>query len=78
MTARTLLALGLAALAGGCADSMPLAVAVTGSDFCQISEKITWEPRDTPGTIHQVRRHNAKVDKNCKPGQPQPAPGGTS
>lgn len=69
--------LALAAAADGCA-TQPSEVAVQpvtvkGSSFCAVmrrvaptSGKLTWSVRDTPESIHQMRRVNAAVDAGCK------------
>lgn len=63
--------LGLA----GCeqAQTVPVQpVTIDRSDFCEIMRdlhpptgKITWDIKDTPATIHQIRRTDAAVDKTC-------------
>lgn len=59
----------------GCdqAQTVPVQpVTINRSDFCEImkdlhppSGKITWDVKDTPATIHQIRRTDAAVDKTC-------------
>lgn len=58
----------VAILLAGCSDKVvPLQpVSITGSDYCAIAEKITWDVEDTPDTIRGVRRENAKWDKRCQ------------
>lgn len=51
----------------GCAqDPAVQPVNVVASDYCQIAGKIAWDVKDTPETIHGVRRENAKIDRRCK------------
>ena len=64
---RRLALIGWSPLAfGGCAGGpIEPAVQVTASDYCEIAEKIAWSINDTPATIQQVRRENAKFDGRC-------------
>jgi len=55
--------LGLAmAVLGGCATTP---VKVTGDNYCRISKRITWSKLDTPGTVDQIRRSNARYRRVC-------------
>jgi outer membrane murein-binding lipoprotein Lpp len=52
----------------GCADSNKVPVqpvSIIGSDYCQISKKLSWDIKDTRPTIDGVRRHNAAWDAKC-------------
>lgn len=56
-------ALGLAvAVLSGCATPP---VAVKGDTYCTIAKRIAWSKSDTPKTVDQVRRHNAKHRRVC-------------
>jgi hypothetical protein len=57
-------ALGLAvAVLGGCATGKP--VQVTGDTYCKLGRKITWSKNDTPATVDQIRRSNARHRRVC-------------
>lgn len=59
---------GVAAVLTGCAEkSVPLQpVSIVGSDFCQtMTEKLTWDVKDTRQTIRGINRLNAKYDSKC-------------
>jgi len=68
-------ALAALALAGCAANGKDLdlnlvPVTLEPDNFCQVSKKVRWSVDDTPETIDQARRHNAKVDRLC--GKPKP------
>jgi len=67
----------LAALAlAGCAangkdlDLNFVPVSLEPDNYCQIAKKVRWSVNDTPETIDQARRHNAKVDRLCSKPKP--------
>lgn len=54
----------LTSLLSACASQpAPINLSVTSDTYCSTAEKITWSTADTPATIRQVRRENAKIDK---------------
>ena len=61
--------IGLVALAvGACSDPTakpPPEIKVQGDLYCDIAGKIHWSKKDTPETVRQVVRENAKIDKVC-------------
>ena len=64
---RILICVAISVAITGCASVEPVQpVTVKGDSFCSIGRKITWSKRDTPPTIDQVRRHNAKYDRVCR------------
>lgn len=69
-------AFSLALLLSGCAQDPPVPVqpvSIVAHDYCQIAEKLTWEPRDTRPTIDGIRRHNARYDSRCRSSTPKKA-----
>ena len=68
MASRATVAAALAAMAigmAGCAKEPP--VQVVADSFCQAAKKRTWSVDDTPTTISEAVRHNAGIDRACKP-----------
>lgn len=51
-----------AALLSGCTTSP---VTVSGDNYCRLSRNITYSRKDSPGTVRQVRSHNARYDRIC-------------
>lgn len=52
-----------ALMLAGCATTQP--VTVKGDTMCRGTRNISWSKADTPDTITQVRRHNARRAKVC-------------
>lgn len=49
-----------------CASAPPVpAVEIKGDSYCEIAKKIAWSQADTPQTVRQVVRENAKIDRVC-------------
>ena len=60
------LAVSLLILAlAGCQTPAPVTVEVVSDTYCQIAKKRSWSVNDTPQTIDEARRENAKFDKIC-------------
>lgn len=59
--------LALSAIAGGCTGDPPVQpVNITASDFCRIQPRpISWDVKDTPPTIKDVRQFNARWASRC-------------
>ena len=56
-----------AALLTGCATpDTTTNINVTADSFCRVAKKIVWSVHDTPETIDQSRRWNARVDSCTK------------
>jgi hypothetical protein len=68
---KRLFALVLALSLSGCSTSAPLPppqpVSIIASDYCAIQPKPrSWDVADTPETIDQIRRDNAKWESRCR------------
>jgi len=68
-------ALAAMALAGCAANGKDLdlnfaPISIEPDNFCQVSKKVRWSVNDTPETIDQARRLNAKHDRLCRKPKP--------
>lgn len=64
----------LALAVGACSDptaKAPPDIKVQGDLYCDLAEKVRWSKSDTPETVRQVVRENAKIDRVCASGAPQ-------
>lgn len=46
----------------GCATAP---VKITGDNYCRLGGVISYSRNDSPGTVRQVRRSNARYDRVC-------------
>lgn len=69
MRSSILRALPMTTMLFGCASD----IAAPTIDYCRIFEPILWHPADTPETVRQITRENAKYscvcDHDCPAGQ---------
>ena len=62
---KSFLALALSALLSACAPPQPPAIEIKADSYCEIAAKVRWSKADTPETVKQVVRENAKHDRVC-------------
>ena len=60
-----LLALAVGACSSAEAVKPPPVLNLQQDLYCEIAGKIRWDVKDTPETIRQVVRENAKIDRVC-------------
>lgn len=60
-----LLALAVGACSSAEAVKPPPVLKLQQDLYCEIAGKIRWDVKDTPETIRQVVRENAKIDRVC-------------
>ena len=63
-----LLALAVGACSSAEAVKSPPVLNLQQDLYCEIAQKVRWSKNDTPETVKQVVRENAKIDRVCASG----------